>query len=80
MPNKIDSYSNCENEGYLLEVTVRYPKETHNLHNDLPFMCEKMKINGVENLNDKKNYVVHIKALSQALKTWIDPREGSSRD
>ena len=35
-------------------------------------MCEKMKINGVEklvpNLNDKKNYVVHIKALNQALK------------
>ena len=35
-------------------------------------MCEKMKINDVEklvpNLNDKKNYVVHIKALYQALK------------
>ena len=35
-------------------------------------MCEKMKISGVEklvpNLNDKKNDVVHIKALSQALK------------
>ena len=35
-------------------------------------MCEKMKINGVEklvpNLRDKKNYVVHIKALNQALK------------
>ena len=34
----------------------------------LPFMREKMKINGVEklvsNLNDKKNYVVHIKALN----------------
>ena len=31
-----------------------------------------MKINGVEklvpNLNDKKNYVIHMKALSQALK------------
>ena len=31
-----------------------------------------MKINGVEklvpNLDDKKNYVVHIKALNQALK------------
>ena len=35
-------------------------------------MCEKMKINGVEklvpNLKDKKNYVVHITALNQALK------------
>ena len=31
-------------------------------------MCEKMKLNGIEklvpNLNDKKNYAVHIKALN----------------
>ena len=70
--DKIDTYANCENEGYLLEADVKYPKELHDLHNDLPFMCEKMKINGVEklvhNINDKKNYVVHIKALNQALK------------
>ena len=56
----------------LVEADVRYPEELHNLHNDLPFMCEKMKISGVEklvlNLNDKKNYVVHIKALNQALR------------
>ena len=25
-PDKIDSYSNCENEGYLLEVDVKYSK------------------------------------------------------
>ena len=35
-------------------------------------MCERMKINGVEklipNLYDKKRYVIHIKALDQALK------------
>ena len=35
-------------------------------------MCEKMKINGVEklvpNLYNKKNYVIHIRALDQALK------------
>ena len=70
--NKIDSYSNCGRKGYLLEVDVRYPKELHDLHNDLPFMCEKMKINKVEklvpNLYDKKNYVIHIRALDQALR------------
>ena len=59
-------------KGYLLEVDVRYPKKLHDLHNDLPFMCGKMKINGVEklvpNLNDKEKYVVHIKVLNQALK------------
>ena len=39
-----------KNYGYLLEVDVRYPKELHDYHNDLPFMCGKMKINGVEKL------------------------------
>ena len=71
-PDKTDSFANCDSEGYLLGVDVNYPKELHNPHNDLPFMCEKMVINKVEklvpNLHDKKNYVIHIKALNQALK------------
>ena len=57
-----------KSKGYLLEVHVKYPKELHDLHNDLPFMCEKMEINGVEklipNLRDKKNYIIHIEALN----------------
>ena len=36
--------------GYLLEVDVNYPKELHGHHNDLPFMCEKTKVNGVKKL------------------------------
>ena len=71
-PDKIDSYANWDSEGYLLEVDVRYSKELHDLHNDLLLICEKMKINRVEklvpNLNDKNNYIVHIKALNEALK------------
>ena len=47
-----------------MEVDVRYPKELHDFHNDVPFMCSKMDINGVEklvpNLFDKKKYVIHI--------------------
>ena len=50
---------------------MAYPKELHDYHNDLPFMCGKMKINGVEklvpNLYYKKKYVIHIKALKQAI-------------
>ena len=57
--------------GYLLEVDVAFPKELHDYHNDLPFMCAKMKINGVEklvpNLYYKRKYVIHIKALKQAI-------------
>ena len=68
MPDKIDSYM----KGYLLEVDVKYPKELHDLHNDLLLMCDKMKANGVKKLvstlSDKKNHVVHIKALNQALR------------
>ena len=54
------------------EIDAKCPKELCDLHNELPFMCEKMKINAVEklvpNLYDKKNYIIHIKALDQALK------------
>ena len=65
-PDEIGKYNN---KGYLLEVDVRYRKELHDSHNDLSFMCEKMKINGVgklvPNLYSKKNYVIHIRALDQ---------------
>ena len=71
-PDKISKLAKHKSKGYLLEVDVRYPKELHNSHNDLPFMCERMKINGVEklipNMYDKKRYVIHIRALDQALK------------
>ena len=70
-PNEISELTTRTDKGCLLEVNVSYPKELHNLHNDLPFMCERMEINGVEklvpNLRDKKNYVIHIQALNQVL-------------
>ena len=71
-PSKISQLAKRKSKGYLLEVDVKYPKELHNSYNDLPFMCERMKINAVEklisNLYDKKRYVIHIRALDQALK------------
>ena len=70
-PNEISELATRTDKGYMLEVDISYPKELHNPHNDLPFMCERMEINGLEklvpNLRDKKNYVIHIKALDQAL-------------
>ena len=69
--NEISELATRTGKGYLLEVDVSYPKELHNQHNDLPFMCERMEINGVEklipNLRDKKNYVIHIQPLNQVL-------------
>ena len=66
-----ETNDNGRDKGYLLEVDVSYPKELHDAHNDLPFLPERMNLNGVEklvpNLYDKEKYVVHIAALDQAL-------------
>ena len=70
-PNEIEKLVKRKDKGYLLEVDVRYPKELHDSHNDLSFMCERLKIGGVErlvpNLFNKKRYTIHIRALNQAL-------------
>ena len=70
-PNEISELSAREDKGYLLEVDVSYPQELHDPHNNLPFMCERIEINGVKklvpNLQDKKNCIIHIQALNQAL-------------
>ena len=70
-PNEISELATRTDKGYILEVDVSYPKDLHDSHNDLPFMCERMEINGVEklvpNLRDKKSYIIHIQALNQAL-------------
>ena len=67
----IKNYNENSNKGYILEVDVKYPKELHDLHSDLPFLPRRMKIDKCEklvcNLHNKKNYVVHIKSLKQAL-------------
>ena len=59
------------NRGHSLEVDVEYPKNLHNLHSDLPFLPERMKIKKcnklVCNIQDKEKYVVHIRALKLAL-------------
>ena len=69
--NEISELATGTDKGYVLEVDVSCPKELHNPHNDLPFMCERMEINGVvklvPNLRDKKNYIIHIQALNEAL-------------
>ena len=67
----VKDYDKNDNKGYILEVDVDYPNKLQNLHSDLPFLPERMVINNTKklvcNLNDKKNYVVHINVLKQAL-------------
>ena len=67
----IKNYDENNDKGYILEVDVKYPKKLHDLHSDLPFLPERMKIDKCEklvcNLHNKKKYVVHIRSLKQAL-------------
>ena len=57
----MNSYNDESDEGYFLEIDVQYPEHLHNLHNDLPFLPERMEIEKVEkvvpNLHDKTEYV-----------------------
>ena len=62
----IKNYDENSNLGYLLEVDFKYPKHLHKLHSDLPFLAIKQN-KLLTTLEDKKNYVIHISALKQAL-------------
>ena len=59
---------------FFLEADVQYPENFHNLHNDLSFFPERMKIEKVEkliaNFHDKNAYDIDIKSkqtLNQGL-------------
>ena len=69
--NFIRNSDENSNKGYFLEEDVDYPKELFNLHKDLPFLPERKKVEKVEKLicsiKDKEKYVIHIRALKQAL-------------
>ena len=67
----VKGYNKNDIKGYIFEVNVDYPSKLQNIHSDLPFLPERMVLNNTKklvcNLNDKKNYVVHINVLKQAL-------------
>ena len=48
--DSIKSYNEESDEGYFLEVDVEYLEKLHELHNNLSYLPERMKIKGVENL------------------------------
>ena len=75
--NKESSYlhnqdiNNLKDEGCFLDVDIQYPENLHNLHNDLPFLPERIKTEKfkklVADLHDKTENVIHIKSLKEAL-------------
>ena len=40
----IKNYNEESDEGYFLEVDVQYLEKLHELHNDLPFLSDRIKI------------------------------------
>ena len=75
----VKGYNKNDNKGYILDVDVDYPNKLQNLHSDLPFLPETRIINNTKklvcNLNDKKNYIVHINVLKQALDNGLKLRK-----
>ena len=67
----IKNYNENSDEGYFLQVDIEYPKQLWSSHKDLPFLPERKKLEKVEKLvcsiEDKEKYVIHIRALKQAL-------------
>ena len=43
--NFIKNYDADSNVGYFIKSDIKYPKELHNKHSDLPFLQERMKVN-----------------------------------
>ena len=57
--------------GYFFEVDIEYSKQLWSSHKDLPFLPEGRKLEKVEkrvcSIEDKEKYIIHIRALKQAL-------------
>ena len=67
----IKNYVEKSDKGYFLEVDMQYPKKLWNSHKELPYLPERKKIEKVEkpagSIEDKEKYVIHIRALKEAL-------------
>ena len=68
----LKNYNEKNDEGCFLEADVQYPEKLHELHNDLRFLPQRMKIQKVEklvtNLQDKAEYAIYRRNSKQALK------------
>ena len=75
----IKNYNENIDVGYFLEVDIQYPKTLWRSHKELPFLLERRKLEKVEKLvcsiEDKEKYVIHIRALKQALNNGLKLKE-----
>ena len=79
----IKNYDENIDKGYILKVNVEYPKNLHDLHSDLQFLPERMKIDKCKklvcNLYDKKKLCCYYKIIKGSIKiqlnqkAWLQP-------
>ena len=71
----IKNYNENDNKGYILDVYVKYPKRLHELHSDLPFLSERMKIDKCNKLVCNLYLIKKIrqtqKFIETSIKSWI---------
>ena len=76
--NFIKNYDENSNKGYFLEVHVEYSNKLFNLHKDLPFLAERLKIGKCKkficNIRVKENYVCSNKSLKTSIESWINTK------
>lgn len=77
----IDLILNCPADsdyGYLVEADFNYPNQMHDLHNDYPFLCEKMRVNDgkhpklILNLHSKTKYTLHYLTMQMAISKGLE--------
>ena len=58
----IKNYDEDSDVGYFIKADIEYPKELQSLHSDLPFLPERMNVNGCKKLicsfYDKKTMLI----------------------
>ena len=63
----IKNYNEGSDKACFLEVDVQFTEKLHEVHNDLPSLAERMKIEKVEklvtNVHDKTEYIIYIRNL-----------------
>ena len=70
----IKNYDENNNKGYILEVDVKYPRKSHDLRSDLPFLPKRMKIDKCKNscvIYVIKKIRCTYKIIKTSTKSWI---------
>ena len=75
----IKNYYEDSDKGYILEVDVEYPKKLHNLHCNLTFLQERMKINKCNKLVSVwwKNPCCSQKSFKTSIKSWTNIKQSA---